>query len=171
MIETKFVSFASIHRFALPPSRLVITRMTRIYANDANGCMIFKQVHAQKNLPAEKKEKKKKPRFFEAKENGRRASGFKTPHEKGEEKDFSLNYRMAFFVIKKVLSQPRTLRVIVGKNVAKKAVARNLLKSRIKTIVRPILTKSKAGFVIIVKSGAADLTFTELRKEVIRAVK
>ncbi len=78
---------------------------------------------------------------------------------------------MAFFVVKKNPERPGTLRVVLGKSVAKKTVTRNLLKRRIKAAIRPVIGRSSPGFVIIVRPGAASLTYDELRREIVQKIK
>lgn len=72
---------------------------------------------------------------------------------------------MAFFVIKRAPKEPGTLKVVLGKNIAKKSATRNLLKRRVRAVIRPMVGKSEPGFVVIAKPGAADKTYKELRKE------
>ncbi|MBI4034258.1 MAG: ribonuclease P protein component [Candidatus Brennerbacteria bacterium] len=76
---------------------------------------------------------------------------------------------MAILLVKRApRNQKEPLRIVVGKAAVKGAVPRNLLKRRIRAIMRPAIRDSRAGFVIIVKPGAADLTYKELQKELDR---
>jgi ribonuclease P protein component len=78
---------------------------------------------------------------------------------------------MALFVVKRnPKRRGKSLKVILGKSVAKRAVLRNLLKRRIRAVMQPIISESDADFVIIVRPGAADLSYEELRKELVREV-
>lgn len=63
-------------------------------------------------------------------------------------------------------SQKKPLIIIVGKKVAKKAVERNLLKRRIKAIMRPVLKRSKLDYAIFVRSEAREASFKELGEEI-----
>ncbi len=78
---------------------------------------------------------------------------------------------MAFFIVKRDPKNPGTLKLILGRNVAKKATERNLLKRRVRVVVQPFIGKSEAGFVIIVKPGAVRLTYGELEKELVQTIK
>ena len=55
---------------------------------------------------------------------------------------------------------------MVGKKVAKKAVERNLLKRRIKAIMRSTLKQTKLDYAIFVRPEARTASFKELREEI-----
>lgn len=82
---------------------------------------------------------------------------------------------MPSLVIKKrATSGPQKERIVilVGKNVSKKAVLRNLLKRRIKAIMRSIIKKDseKNNILIIVKPEALKLTFRALKEEIMEKI-
>ncbi len=68
-------------------------------------------------------------------------------------------------------SQAKRLFLAVGTAVSKKAVVRNLLKRRLRAVMRPILKDNKEDFLVIAKPGAQLLTFAELKEEVGRKIK
>jgi ribonuclease P protein component len=57
--------------------------------------------------------------------------------------------------------------VVVGKNVFKGAVERNLLKRRIRGILTPLSKKTKTDFLVTAKPSASTLAFSELRDEIL----
>lgn len=78
---------------------------------------------------------------------------------------------MSSLVIKKRATsgpQKEQIVVLVGKNVSKKATQRNLLKRRIKAIMRSIIKGAGKDneFLIVVKPEARQLTFKELKEEI-----
>ena len=56
--------------------------------------------------------------------------------------------------------------VVVGSRVSKKAVERNLIKRRIRAILREISTAPPGRITIISKSESVKAKFTELKKEI-----
>lgn len=68
-------------------------------------------------------------------------------------------------IIKKNRSgfQKKPLLITVGKNVAKKATARNLVKRRIRAIVRASGFLEKGDITIIARPASAKLSFAELK--------
>lgn len=75
------------------------------------------------------------------------------------------------FIIKKAPPHHRKrLTIVIGKEVVKGAVQRNLLKRRIRAIVQPVIGQVGDSFVIIVRPGAASLSYPELEKELKRAL-
>jgi ribonuclease P protein component len=78
---------------------------------------------------------------------------------------------MALVIVKKVpKNQGKPLKVIISKGAVKSAVGRNLLKRRIRAIMRPATAEPEDAFIVIARPGAADLSYDELRKELIREV-
>jgi len=65
-------------------------------------------------------------------------------------------------------NKKKSVTVIVGKSVAKKAVERNRLKRRIRAIVHPLVKKSAKNYVIIAQPGSAKASFNELREEILK---
>lgn len=61
--------------------------------------------------------------------------------------------------------------VVVGRNVAKKAVERNFLKRRIRAILRPIIKEKKEIFLIRVRPEAAQASFAELKSAISEKLK
>lgn len=55
--------------------------------------------------------------------------------------------------------------IVISKKVSKKATGRNLLRRRIRAIVRPFAAEN-SSFFIIAKPGALDLSFKELQNEI-----
>ncbi len=55
--------------------------------------------------------------------------------------------------------------IVVSKKIAKKATDRNLLRRRIRAIVRPFAA-GNSSFFIIAKPGVLDLSFKELQNEI-----
>ncbi len=68
-------------------------------------------------------------------------------------------------------SQARRLFLAVGKAVAKKAVARNLLKRRLRAIMKPLLKDENRDFLVIARPGAAEASFRELKNEIMKVIK
>ncbi|PIS13411.1 MAG: ribonuclease P protein component [Candidatus Tagabacteria bacterium CG09_land_8_20_14_0_10_41_14] len=58
--------------------------------------------------------------------------------------------------------------IVVSSSVAKKAVERNKLKRRIRSVVSDNIEKIKNGFVVVIyaKEGAGDLTFQDIKKQI-----
>ncbi len=65
--------------------------------------------------------------------------------------------------------QKKPLIISLSKKNIKKATERNLLKRRIRTIMRPVLNNSKLDYTIIVKKEAANMRFGEIKKEILSA--
>lgn len=79
---------------------------------------------------------------------------------------------MTLLVVKKApKNQKKPLRVVLSKGVAKRAVVRNLLKRRIKAVMRPVIEEADTGFVIIVRPGAASLSYKEIEEELVGKAK
>ena len=76
-------------------------------------------------------------------------------------------------VVKKIQnkSQKRGLVIVVSKLVSKKAVTRNLIKRRIRVIVRLTGIKANQGIMIITKPAAAKVAFRELKNEIETKIK
>ncbi len=62
--------------------------------------------------------------------------------------------------------QKKPLIVSVGVKAVKKATGRNLLKRRIRAIMRPIIKKTRTDYMIVVKKEAAEIGFSELEREI-----
>ena len=60
--------------------------------------------------------------------------------------------------------QRTPLIIVVGTKVAKRAVDRNLLKRRIREIMRPKVNEKKHDYTIITRPGATGLSFKELEE-------
>jgi len=62
---------------------------------------------------------------------------------------------------------------VVGTKVAKSAAKRNLLKRRMREVIRPNLEKLKAGYdiVILAKLGAAEMKFEDVERDLVFALK
>jgi ribonuclease P protein component len=65
-------------------------------------------------------------------------------------------------------NKKKSVTVIVGKSVAKKAVERNRLKRRIRAIFRPLAKESGKNYVIIAQPGSAEASFAELKEEILK---
>lgn len=63
-------------------------------------------------------------------------------------------------------TQKNPLIVTVSKKTAKRAVDRNLIKRRIRAIMRPYLKTPNKDFMIIAKSGIIEVPFSELKKQI-----
>lgn len=63
-------------------------------------------------------------------------------------------------------SQNKPLVVVVGKKVSKKATKRNLIKRRVRSIMREFIKRQKKDYTVIVGSGAKNLDFKEMKKEI-----
>jgi len=63
-------------------------------------------------------------------------------------------------------SQKEPLVIVVGTRVSKKATTRNLLKRRIRAIMRPVMKNRINDYVIIVKPETTKLTYLELKEEI-----
>jgi ribonuclease P protein component len=61
--------------------------------------------------------------------------------------------------------QKKSIMVIVGAKVSKKATERNLLKRRIRAIMKPIIEREKKEYTVIAHPEATKLTFQELKTE------
>lgn len=65
-----------------------------------------------------------------------------------------------------------SLIVIISKNVAKKAVERNLFRRRVKAIFTSLPSPSKdKQYIVTARSGATALAFEELKKTILSQVK
>ena len=73
---------------------------------------------------------------------------------------------MSLIVLKKNKpgSQKLPLIIVVSAKVAKRAVDRNLLKRRIREIMRPQMSKKKYDYTVITRPGATGLSFKELEE-------
>ncbi len=65
-------------------------------------------------------------------------------------------------------SQKKPLVVVVGAKVARRAVDRNLLKRRVRDIMRPAVKDKKNDYTVITRPGAPALTFAELKELLIK---
>ncbi|OGG40221.1 hypothetical protein A3A21_02500 [Candidatus Jorgensenbacteria bacterium RIFCSPLOWO2_01_FULL_45_25b] len=54
--------------------------------------------------------------------------------------------------------------IVVGKKIFPKATARNLIKRRLRAIMRPVLQERKEAFTIIVQKEAKEMSFQELKE-------
>ncbi|HXF44236.1 MAG TPA: ribonuclease P protein component [Candidatus Paceibacterota bacterium] len=61
--------------------------------------------------------------------------------------------------------------ISIGKGVARKAVTRNLLKRRIRAVMRPILKEKEGYFSVIARPGAAEATFADIKREILESIK
>jgi len=77
---------------------------------------------------------------------------------------------MSSFVVKKDPKSSEGFKIVLGKSVVKKAAHRNLLKRRIRAVLRPIVGDARSGFVIIVRPGANHLTFEQIKEELTRTI-
>lgn len=69
--------------------------------------------------------------------------------------------------IKKRSDQRTQLVIVVGKNTARKATERNLLKRRIRAIMQPYVHKRQGdGFIVVARPGSAALSFRELKQKI-----
>jgi len=59
-------------------------------------------------------------------------------------------------------SQRKPLLVIIGKKAARRAVARNKFKRRVREIMRPFVERGSSDFTVIAHPGAAEAPFDEL---------
>ncbi len=75
------------------------------------------------------------------------------------------------FKKRKIGVQKKPLFILVGKASIKSAAKRNLVRRRIKAIMRPFLLERKNDFYIIVKKGANVVSFENLEKEITQAAK
>lgn len=57
---------------------------------------------------------------------------------------------------------------MVGKNVFKKAVERNLFKRRVRSILLPVSKRRKTGFRVRANPSAAKLKFAEIKEEILK---
>jgi len=75
---------------------------------------------------------------------------------------------MAGFIVKTtpINREKKPVTVIVGKNILKTAVGRNLLKRRVRAILLPFSKKSRKSFWVIAKPAAAKMSFQEIKKEI-----
>ncbi len=67
---------------------------------------------------------------------------------------------------KKSLKKP--IMIIIFKNYSKKAVERNLIKRRIRAILRPFIKEN--DFLVLVKPEAKQLNFLQLKEEILRQI-
>lgn len=63
--------------------------------------------------------------------------------------------------------QKKPLLITVGKNVAKKATTRNLIKRRVRAIVRASGLLDKNDITVIARSAAATAAFAELKAYIV----
>ncbi|MEX1014482.1 MAG: ribonuclease P protein component [Candidatus Paceibacterota bacterium] len=78
----------------------------------------------------------------------------------------------SLFVVKKYKknSQAKPLIIIISRKVSKKATERNLLKRRIKDIIKTLKNKINGDLRIITKPGAEKLNFRELKEEITKKI-
>ncbi len=89
----------------------------------------------------------------------------------GEEKGESDSRPNVLVSVKKIVNgAPRKSVIVVSKKVAPKASDRNLMRRRIRSIIRP-LEGEKSRFFIVAKAGASGLSFKELQEEVESQIK
>jgi len=74
----------------------------------------------------------------------------------------------SIIVIKQKLKtlEKKRLVIIIGKRVSKKAVRRNKLRRRIRAIMQLAMKNPNKDYTVIVKPGAEDLTYPELKEEI-----
>ncbi|MEK7464352.1 MAG: ribonuclease P protein component [Patescibacteria group bacterium] len=78
--------------------------------------------------------------------------------------------RSAILKTRRAGSQTNTLIVVVGTSVSKKATERNLLKRRVRIIMKPYLVANRHDFTIILTKEALKRTFNDLKKEIIEQI-
>jgi ribonuclease P protein component len=76
------------------------------------------------------------------------------------------------FIIK---TKPLTLKkssvlVSVGKNSLKKASERNLLKRRVRAVLRKVSKEKKREFLVIIKPPVKEKTFREIKEEIVSQI-
>lgn len=62
--------------------------------------------------------------------------------------------------------QKKPLIVSVSAKIIKKATERNLLKRRIRAIMRPVIKQTKTDYMIIVRKEVMGTVFSELEREI-----
>lgn len=63
-------------------------------------------------------------------------------------------------------TQDKELIIVAGRKVSNKAVDRNLIKRRIRSIFRELTNKLDKEYTVIVRSGAMNLDFQQLKQEI-----
>lgn len=71
--------------------------------------------------------------------------------------------------IKPKRSLKKPIMIIIFKNFSKKAVERNLIKRRIRAILRPLIKNN--DFLVFVRPAAKNLNFLMLKKEIFKQLK
>lgn len=66
--------------------------------------------------------------------------------------------------------QKKPLFIVVGKAVAKEAATRNLLKRRVRAIIRTLFTTHKSDITVMVRPAAAHATYAALKEAIHRAL-
>lgn len=118
-----------------------------------------------KNISTKQEKKKKDPRVSRAqKDSGREKCAQETP-SKREEKAFGV-ITTRFFVVRKIRGAKKPFFVSVSKSVAKKATERNLLKRRIRSILKN--TIREGFYCVVVKPAAHMVSFQELKDDLSR---
>lgn len=79
---------------------------------------------------------------------------------------------MPQIVVKKVKKeiQEKSLFIAVSKAAVPSAVKRNLLKRRIRAIIRPFVERGGNNFFVVVKKGADMVSFEDLKREIVKAI-
>lgn len=125
------------------------------------------------NLSTKEKEKSANSWFLKKKAHAGRKSDFAKKAPERKKKIGGLNaVNQNLLTIKKKTRgfQKKPLIIIVNKKVSKRAVDRNLLKRRVKAIMRRFL-ESGGDYTIIIKPEALSLSFTELKEEITTKIK
>lgn len=65
----------------------------------------------------------------------------------------------------------KTVQIAISKNIIKKASARNLLKRRIRAIMRRLLGKEVGRFSVVVNSGAKNADFQSINDNLEQLIK
>ena len=117
--------------------------------------------------PTNQKRKKGDERTDSSRGQGAIRGSLRSGGEKGES-DSQPNVLVS---VKKILNgTSRKSVIVVSKKVAPKASDRNLIRRRIRSIIRP-LEDEKSRFFIVSKTGASGLSFKELQGEVESQIK
>lgn len=119
------------------------------------------------NIPTKKKKKEEDPRFFSEKKDSGGKKCDQTKAREGQKKALSVTTTQ-FFIIKKRVGSTQPLFVSVGKKVAQKAVERNLIKRRVRSIFSD-LKKNNEQYSVVVKPSARMVSFQELKDDVVNA--
>ena len=121
------------------------------------------------NIPTEKKEACQNPRFsFEAKEQYRQKD-YQSQTPQGPQAPRAL---MPHFSLRVLPGDEVKIAVPVSKKIAKKAVTRNLIRRRVRPILRELVSNLKpATYMIIAKAGAEKIKGKELKEELVRLIR